>query len=261
MPTLCHPSSRRQSCRSRKAAHGRLRKVLTGLQDTEKGETYIQSGNAVVDAKGSAAKVAQAVAAGLEKLMGAPCGVVVRTHEQMDRADPRESLCCRGSCERRLRARCIPGRTSRSECGSRTRSHRHDVSRRRDRYHSAGDALYLHLPDGAAETKFSGKTLDKASWRDGNRAQLEHGSETALKYRSVRASGVNDDKIRRSCLSRSEHGICDTSGFDCRKRIVHTNDRRSVQNCRNQRRDAGDFARLDRGCIAAEQRSQRVTEE
>lgn len=34
--------------------------------------------------------------------------------------------------------------------------------KRRDRYHLAGDTLYLHLPDGAAETKFSGKALDKA---------------------------------------------------------------------------------------------------
>jgi uncharacterized protein (DUF1697 family) len=33
---------------------------------------------------------------------------------------------------------------------------------RRDRFHLAGDVVYLHLPDGAAETKFSGKTLDKA---------------------------------------------------------------------------------------------------
>jgi uncharacterized protein (DUF1697 family) len=34
--------------------------------------------------------------------------------------------------------------------------------KRRDRYQLVGEHLYLHLPDGAAETKFSGKTLDKA---------------------------------------------------------------------------------------------------
>jgi len=65
------------------AGHGKLpmadfRKLLTAL-GFEKVETYIQSGNAVVDAKGSAASVAKAVAAGLEKLMGTPAGVVVRT--------------------------------------------------------------------------------------------------------------------------------------------------------------------------------------
>ena len=33
--------------------------------------------------------------------------------------------------------------------------------KRRDRYHLRGDTLYLHLPDGAAETKFTGKALDR----------------------------------------------------------------------------------------------------
>jgi len=34
---------------------------------------------------------------------------------------------------------------------------------RRDRYHLAGDHIYFHFPDGAAETKFSGRTLDRAT--------------------------------------------------------------------------------------------------
>jgi uncharacterized protein (DUF1697 family) len=34
--------------------------------------------------------------------------------------------------------------------------------KRRDRYRLVEDTLYLHLPDGAAETKFTGKSLDKA---------------------------------------------------------------------------------------------------
>src|ERR1700687_579690 len=60
-----------------------LKKMLTVL-GFERVETYIQSGNAVVDAKGSAATVQKGVAAGLEKLTGAPVGVIVRTHEQID---------------------------------------------------------------------------------------------------------------------------------------------------------------------------------
>jgi uncharacterized protein (DUF1697 family) len=32
---------------------------------------------------------------------------------------------------------------------------------RRDRYHLAGDTLYLHLPDGAAESKFTAQTVDR----------------------------------------------------------------------------------------------------
>src|SRR5579871_1795748 len=48
-------------------------------------ETYIQSGNAVVDAKGTAEAVAKAVGAALEKLMGKRVPVIVRTHAELDR--------------------------------------------------------------------------------------------------------------------------------------------------------------------------------
>ncbi len=61
-----------------------LRKVLEGL-GFKNVETYIQSGNVVFDAAGSAAKVRAAIAAGLEKLMGTPVEVMVRTHEDLSR--------------------------------------------------------------------------------------------------------------------------------------------------------------------------------
>jgi uncharacterized protein (DUF1697 family) len=32
---------------------------------------------------------------------------------------------------------------------------------RRDRYHLAGGTLYLHLPDGAADSKFTAQTVDR----------------------------------------------------------------------------------------------------
>jgi len=32
---------------------------------------------------------------------------------------------------------------------------------RRDRYHLAGDTLYLHLPDGAGESKFTAQSVDR----------------------------------------------------------------------------------------------------
>ena len=32
---------------------------------------------------------------------------------------------------------------------------------RRDRYRLAGDTLYLHLPDGAGESKFTAQTVDR----------------------------------------------------------------------------------------------------
>jgi uncharacterized protein (DUF1697 family) len=148
------------------AGHGKLpmadfKKMLTGL-GFEKVETYIQSGNAVVDAKGSAAKVAQAVAAGLEKLMGAPCGVVVRTHEQMDRVIRENPYAAEAAAKGAfVHVAFLAGPAGANAAAGLERIVTM-YPKRRDRYHLAEDTLYLHLPDGAAETKFSGKALDKA---------------------------------------------------------------------------------------------------
>ena len=35
------------------------------------------------------------------------------------------------------------------------------IPARNDRYHLASDVLYLHLPDGAGESKFTVKALDR----------------------------------------------------------------------------------------------------
>jgi uncharacterized protein (DUF1697 family) len=147
------------------AGYGKLpmadfRKMLTGL-GFEKVETYIQSGNAVVEAKGSAAKVAQAVAAGLEKLMGAPCGVVVRTHEQMDRVVRENPFGVEAVDGARVHVAFLARPAGPLAAAGLDRLVTM-YPKRRDRYHLEGDTLYLHLPDGAAETKFSGKALDKA---------------------------------------------------------------------------------------------------
>jgi uncharacterized protein (DUF1697 family) len=148
------------------AGHGKLpmadfRKMLTGL-GFEKVETYIQSGNAVVGAKGSAAKVAQAVAAGLEKLMGAPCRVVVRTHEQLDRVVRENPYAAEAAAKGAfVHVAFLAGPAGPLAAAGLDRIVTM-YPKRRDRYHLAEDTLYLHLPDGAAETKFTGKALDKA---------------------------------------------------------------------------------------------------
>jgi hypothetical protein len=67
-----------------KLAMADLRRLLAGL-GYGRVETYIQSGNAVFDAKGTGAGVAKAIATALEAHMGAPVGVVVRTHEELER--------------------------------------------------------------------------------------------------------------------------------------------------------------------------------
>lgn len=138
-----------------------FKKVLTAL-GFKKVETYIQSGNAVVDAKGSAATVAKAVAASLEELRGAPVGVVVRTHQELDhliRDNPYAAEAAADGSKVHVGFLAGPaGKDARPALDGIIAKY----PQRRDRYHLDGSTLYLHLPDGAAETKFSGRGLDKA---------------------------------------------------------------------------------------------------
>lgn len=145
--------------------HGKLsmaefRKTLSAL-GFEKVETYIQSGNAVIDTKLPAPKVAQSVAAALQKLMGAPVGVIVRTHDQLDRVIRENPFVAEAADGSKVHVAFLGGQAAPE---SRTALERivAQYPKRRDRYHLAGDHIYFHLPDGAAETKFTGKALDKA---------------------------------------------------------------------------------------------------
>lgn len=144
-----------------KLAMADFRKLLDGL-GFRNVETYIQSGNAVFDASGSAAKVGAAIAAGLEKLMGAPVGVIIRTHEDLTRiiaGNPFAAEAAADETKVHVGFLAAPAPLA-AEAGLNRIVAQYPA--RRDRFHLAGDTIYLHLPDGAAETKFSGKTLDKA---------------------------------------------------------------------------------------------------
>lgn len=144
-----------------KLAMADLRKVLADL-GFERVETYIQSGNAVVDAKGSASKVAAAVQSALEKLMGASAGVVVRTHEQLDRLIRENPFAAEAAADgARVHVAFLAAAPHKGASEALERIVQ-QYPKRRDRYHLAGEHIYFHLPDGAAETKFTGKTLDKA---------------------------------------------------------------------------------------------------
>jgi len=147
--------------------HGKLpmadfRSLLAGL-GYRNVETYIQSGNAVFDAPGPPAKVAKAIAAALEKRMGAPAGVLIRTHDELDRvvaANPyKPEAAADGSKVHVAFLSAAPGQGAVSELDRIVAQY----PQRRDRYHLSGDTLYLHLPDGAAETKFTGRMLDRAT--------------------------------------------------------------------------------------------------
>jgi uncharacterized protein (DUF1697 family) len=124
-------------------------------------ETYIQSGNAVVDAKGSSAAVGKAVSAGLQKLMGSAVPVIVRTHEDLGRAIAANPFATEAAADgARVHVAFLSGVPAATN-GKGLEVIVTKNPTRRDRYHLAGHTLYLHLPDGAAETKFTAQALDK----------------------------------------------------------------------------------------------------
>jgi len=144
-----------------KLSMAKFREMLAGLGFT-KVETYIQSGNAVVDAKGSAAKVAEMVATGIEKMMGAPVAVVVRTHEQMEKVIRENPFAKEAAAEgAKVHLAFLAGTAGPAATAGLERIVK-QYPQRRDSYHLAGDHIYFHLPDGAADTKFTGKALDRA---------------------------------------------------------------------------------------------------
>jgi uncharacterized protein (DUF1697 family) len=143
-----------------KLSMGEFRKMLEGL-GYKNVETYIQSGNAVFDASGTAEKVVKAVSAGLEKLMGTPTGVVIRTHADLERVIKHNPFVAEAVDGTKVHVAFLSG-----PAGPAAREGLDRIvtqyPKRRDRYHLDGDTLYLHLPEGAAETKFTGKSLDRA---------------------------------------------------------------------------------------------------
>lgn len=125
-------------------------------------QTYIQSGNAVFAASGDAKKIAAAIAERLQKRTGARTEVMVRTHEQLGAViagNPYAAEAAENGAKVHVAFLAGPAaETARAALEA-------IVARypsRRDRYHLAGSHIYFHFPDGAAETKFTGKTLDRA---------------------------------------------------------------------------------------------------
>jgi uncharacterized protein (DUF1697 family) len=138
-----------------------LRKLLAGL-GFQNVETYIQSGNAVFDAPGSAAGVHKALAAALEKRMGKAVGVLLRTHDQLTRSIADNPFATEAAADgARVHAVFLstPGPASAAAELNRVVAAN---PRRRDRFHFHGSTLYLHLPDGAADTKFTPAVINRA---------------------------------------------------------------------------------------------------
>ena len=138
-----------------------FRKLLEGL-GFKNVQTYIQSGNAVFDAPGPPAKVSAAIASGLEKLMGAPVEVILRTHDELTRLIAANPFAKEAAADgARVHVGFLAGHAS-AAAGPALQAIADKYPARRDRYHLAGNHIYFHFPDGAGETKFSGRTLDRA---------------------------------------------------------------------------------------------------
>jgi uncharacterized protein (DUF1697 family) len=124
-------------------------------------ETYIQSGNAIFDAPGSAPTVAEAIAAALAKHLTAPAGVLIRTHEQMGEIIAANPFAAQANADgAKVHVAFLSATPPKTATEGLDRIIA-QYPKRRDRYYLRGDTLYLHLPDGAAETKFTGKALDR----------------------------------------------------------------------------------------------------
>lgn len=143
-----------------KMSMAEFRKMLADLGFTRV-ETYIQSGNAVVDANRSAAQVADTIAAGLKKLIGASPGVVVRTHQQLQSIINQNPFVKEAVDGTKVHVSFLSGPPA-AEARAALDRIVEQYPKRRDRYYLAAEHIYFHLPGGAADTKFTGKTLDKA---------------------------------------------------------------------------------------------------
>lgn len=137
-----------------------LRKLLADL-GYRSVETYIQSGNAVFDAPCPAPKIAKSIAAALEKQMGRPAGVLIRTHDDLTRIIAGNPFAAEAAADgTKVHAVFLSAAPAPSAAAGLDRIVT-QYPQRRDRYCVAGDTLYLHLPEGAAETKFTAKSVDR----------------------------------------------------------------------------------------------------
>ena len=120
------------------------------------------TGNAVFDAPGTAAQVSEKLAAGLEKLTGAQVEVMIRTHAELGRIIAENPFVAEAAADgARVHVVFLAGLAAEGAKEGLDRI----VAKypaRRDRFHVAGATVYLHLPDGAGESKLTGRAMDSA---------------------------------------------------------------------------------------------------
>ncbi len=166
-----------------------LRALLAGL-GYKNVETYIQSGNAVFDAKGTAAAVTRAVAAALAQHMGAPVGVMIRTHEELGRVIAENPFAAEAAADG---ARVHVGFLGGAVIGPAAKDGAAQLDRigtkypaRRDRYHLGGRHALSAFAGWRGGNEVHGEGAAESAGRAGNRAQLEHRAEAAWDVGAVR---------------------------------------------------------------------------
>jgi uncharacterized protein (DUF1697 family) len=143
-----------------KLSTSEFRSTLSGL-GFKNVETYIQSGNAVIDSNLPADKVHRSIASALQKLTGASVDVILRTHDQLDKVIRENPFANEASDGTRVHVAFLSAPAAPTAPTAFQRIIERYPSRR-DRYHLAGEHIYFHFPDGAADTKFAGKAVEKA---------------------------------------------------------------------------------------------------
>lgn len=144
-----------------KLAMADFRSILAGLGYTNV-ETYIQSGNAVFDARPSAPTVLKSITTALSNHMGAPIDVVLRTHADLTRVIAGNPFAAEASADgSRVHIGFLAGK-ARANAAAELERLVASYPIRCDSFHLTADALYLHLPDGAADTKFTPRAIERA---------------------------------------------------------------------------------------------------
>lgn len=139
-----------------------FRKLLAG-PGSGNVETYIQSGNAAFDAPGSAATCSKAIAAALMTILPAPpwCwSAPMPSWAASSRGIP-FSLRPTATARASMPSFSAPSPPRAQPPGSIASSRKYPA--RRNRYCLAGNTLYLPLPDGAADSRFTPRPLSAHS--------------------------------------------------------------------------------------------------
>lgn len=93
--------------------------------------------------------------------MSTPAGVVIRSHDELARMIAANPFAKEAAADGTKVHAVFLSATPATNLGSGLDRILTQYPTRRDRYNLTGDTLYLHLPDGAAESKFVAKTIDR----------------------------------------------------------------------------------------------------